>query len=381
MKGKLVTIIAGSVIIGVLFGGVVAASGTKFETNKDTVVVGKSDVIDSAFYGTGQTITIAGTVKGDVYCAGKNIVISGTVEGDVLCAGQNIKVSGVVEGDVRVAAQTVVIDGRVGENVTAFAQTVDVTKSALIASDLNGAAETFTIDGKIGRDAAISGDSITATGSIGRDVDTSVTNLTINDTATVGGFVRYTSTYEASIAKDAVKGEVQFTKHQPEDSASGETASVAIASALYGMVAFVIMALAIVLVAPQLVNAVSNIGLQRFGMSLLVGALLLLVAPIIVLFLALTVVGIPLAALLGVLWIALLIASGPIFAYYLGRLLLRTRGTNAVANMMTGSLVLTVLYMIPVVNIATGLVALIIGSGMSGLYLLNHQKKPNYAVK
>lgn len=381
MKKKMLVMVASVFTAGLLLAGSVYATGSGDDSGKRAnVSLGQSDVVDGAYYGVGQTVTVAGTVKGDVYCAGKNVIVSGTVEGDVICAGQTLKVSGSVKGDIRAAGQVVTIDGNVDKNVTVFGETVDITKSAKIGGDLNGAAESITFDGNVKRDVAFRGTSVVVSGLVGRNMDMNVDNFSINDGAAINGNVNYTSENKASVAENTVKGDLHYTKQETDDRSS-QSMAAAWTSALYMVLALALVALVLVLIAPQLFHAVAKVGLTRLGMTIMVGVFLLLAAPLVVTLTAMTVIGIPLAILLGLTWILVLLVSGPVFAYYLGRLLLSKYSDNAVASMMMGIAVLAILLLIPIVNVITAVVTAIVGSGMVGLYTVSHQKKPRYTVK
>lgn len=378
MKRKLIAIVTGVFAAGLLFTGGVAMAKSGDDPFKKNVSLDKSTVVDGSYYATGQTVTVAGTVKGDVYCAGSSIVVSGTVEGDVLCAGQTVKVSGTVKGNVRVAGQVVTVDGTIAKNVSAFGQTVDIAKTAQIGQDLNGASSSATIDGKVGRDMTFAGSSVNILGMINRNVDATSENLTVNKGASVNGYVHYTSKNSAVIADGTVKGKVEHTK--ATDDRRKDDGTVAVSSALYMMFAFLLVALTLALVFPQFVDSVGTTGQKRLGLSILSGVVFVFAAPMVVVLIALTVLGIPLAIILGFAWVLVLALSGPLAAYYLGKLLLRNNSTNIVARMMAGAVILAILYVIPVVNIIAGVITLVLGTGMLSLHALS-QKKFSYTTK
>jgi cytoskeletal protein CcmA (bactofilin family) len=381
MRKKILAVFIAMLSIGALFtAGVATAKNNVNYRGGENVTLDQTKTVDGAYYVSGDTVNVAGTVKGDLYCAGRTIFVTGTVEGDVFCAGQNVKISGKVDGDVRVAGQTITIDGNTSRNVTAFGDVVDIAKTAVIGRDLNGASNTATVDGNVGRDVTIAGNTIAILGTVRRDVGVASENLSINEGSTVLGWVRYTSRNEASIADGAVKGEVKFTRQENKDTARDSTAAV-MSLFIYKLLAFIVLSLGIVLLIPRHVHAIGTIGIKRLGMSVLVGVFMLLAVPIILVILALTVIGIPFAALLGLIWIVTLVLSGPLFAYYIGRLLLRKQTNNAIWTMLAGAVIVAILLVIPVVNVLTGLAALIIGMGTLGMYILSRFQKPNYEVK
>src|SRR3989338_4116116 len=67
----------------------------------DNYYLQKEQSIDDTLLSRGKTITIDGTVNGDLICAAQSVTINGTIRGDVLCAGMNLKISGTVDGNIR----------------------------------------------------------------------------------------------------------------------------------------------------------------------------------------------------------------------------------------------------------------------------------------
>lgn len=380
MKRKLIAIVTGVFAAGLLLTGSVAMAKSNDDMFKKNVTLDKSEVVDGSYYATGQTVTVAGTVKGDVYCAGSSVIVSGTVEGDVLCAGQTVKVSGTVAGDVRVAGQVVTIDGTIAKNVTAFGQTVDIAKTAQLGQDLNGASASATLDGKVGRDVAFAGSTFNILGTVGRNIDATSENLTVSQGASIAGHLRYTSENQATIANGAVKGKVEYTK-ATKDQRRDRNSAATVSSVLYMMFAFLLIALVLALVFPQFVDGVGVTGQKRVGQSILSGIVFVFAAPMVVVLIALTMLGIPLAVMLGITWILILALSGPLAAYYLGRLLLRNNSTNVVARMMAGAVILAILYVIPIVNVIVGIATVVLGTGMLSLYAISSQKKFSYTAK
>lgn len=384
MKTKLIALVAIVFTAGLIFTGVATAKNPDSNyRGGNNVMLEQSKTVNGAYYAAGDTITIAGTVNGDLYCAGRTIVVTGTVDGDVFCAGQNVKVAGKVSGDIRVAGQTVTVDGT-SQNVTAFGDVVDVAKTAVMARDLNGASNTLTVDGKVGRDVTLGGNTVTILGSVGRDVGVATRNLSISDGASVAGWVRYESPNTASIAEGSVKGEVKFTRVEEKEQVSNSQGA-AVASFLYGLLAFIVFSLGLALIVPKHVHAIGSLGITQLGMSILAGIAVVFATPILLLFIGFTVVGIPLALFFGVLWILILALSGTMFAYYIGRLLLRSRVDNILLTMLVGAsilaILLAILFAIPIVNVFAGFASAIVGTGVLGLYIVKRLQKPNYTIQ
>ena len=121
------------------------ASGTFFETA--SVNIGQDEMVDHDFFAASDSVTIAGTVYGDVVVFGGTIDISGHVTGDVIAAGVTVTISGPVDGNIRVAGMQVSVTSTVGKSAWIFGQTVTLSSAAEVGGSVLAAGETVTING------------------------------------------------------------------------------------------------------------------------------------------------------------------------------------------------------------------------------------------
>jgi cytoskeletal protein CcmA (bactofilin family) len=380
VKAKLiVATLVGMVASLFIFAGVVNAAG--FNTG-DQVSVPAGETIDGSFYAAASDVTVDGVVDGDVVCASQTVTISGTVNGDVVCAAQTIRISGEVRGDVRLAAQTVTLDSQIGQNATVFAQTLYTHENSRIGGDLGGGVQTADLAGRVGRDLTIGAQTVHLSGQVRRDVNAALMNLNVKDGATIGGDLIYESDREASIAEGAqIAGETSRTDLPADRVDETKVYGFGVAFAWYLFFASLLVGLAVVLVFPRGVHEVSSLALNRPARVILTGAIVSFLMPILLIAMLVTLVGLPLALFIGLIWLVIVITSGPLFAYLIGRLLLRKRATQPVLTMLLGVVAVFILYVIPVVNVLTMLASLIVGTGMLLVYIAKHYKKPVYSVK
>lgn len=343
-----------------------------------TARVASGATIDGAYYAANQEVIIDGTVEGDVYCAAQNVVITGTIEGDLICAAQSVEFLGEVSGDLRIATQTLRVEGTVEGTATVFGQNIIFTDESTVGRDLNGAAQLVSLEGTVGRDVALGAERLTLEGTVGRNVSADVESLILSENGEVGGAVAYTSNREATV-DGAVAGEVQ--RSSPPADRDDASDSWVIGAAVYGVLSVLLVSMLLVALAPQLIHRVTDKGTKRLGMAALVGVATLFSVPVVLVLLAITVIGLPVALLLGLVWIVVLVLSGPVFAYYLGRIIMKNRTKNALYIMLSGALVLTVVYAIPVANVIAGLITGVLGTGMLLLTIADRFERPKYQVK
>lgn len=356
------------------------ASAQTFRTGGN-ISVGQAEQIDSTLFVAGRNIDINSEVFGDIFCAGQTINIAGTVHGDVICAGQTVNVSGKVDGDVRLAGQTVTLSARVAGNATVAGQTFTLNSTGKIDGDLTVGSADATINGAVGRDIAAGSSNLTISGNVGRNVQGNVNNLTLNSGANVQGNVDYTSSNDLKQASGAqVEGKVtRTTPKKPATSKRGAVFGFGVVWFFYLFFAMLLTALALALLFPRALHAVTDQALPRPWKPLLTGFLASIAMPFVFVLLAISVVGIPLTIILGMLWIVTWLLSGPVFGYYLGRLILRDT-KNPLLIMLVGATALLVLYFIPILGFFTLLAASWTGIGMILLEAFARTPKPQYSL-
>ena len=377
LKSWLPLSIVGAVLLVMLF-SVKTQAWTAFKAG-DSANVAAGQTLNSSLWSAGRNIDIAGTVNGDVFCAGQNINISGEIKGDLICSGQTMNISGKITGDIRVGAQTVNLNGSVGGNATIAAQTVNADSKSSIGGDASFAVANMNLDGSIGRDLAAAG-TVNLGGHVGRDIDIKTDQLTLTSNAVVGGSIKYTSSDDinkqsgASVAGTITKQEPTKGKnHIPSLLFWG-------AFAFFLAIMMILSALIITALLPQMVHKVSDQGIKSPWMSLLTGFVASIAVPIFFILLLVTVVGIPVAILLLLTWLLINLSSGLFSAYWLGREIWRTQN-NPIWIILLGSIVLLLLYMIPIIGILALVLATWLGEGMIIRALYARTPKPKYSLK
>lgn len=380
---KRVYLLVGAALIAVFaaLGLVRVASAYSIHSGDNVTLSQKSPIYDTV-YMAGRTVDINNEVFGDVFCAGQNVTVSGTVHGDVICAGQTVNISGKVDGDVRLGAQTVTLSAQVGGNATIGGQSFIMDSSATIGGDLTTGATDATLNGKIGRDLVIGSGTVNINNEVGRNIKAQSETMRLLSGARVGGNIELVS--KNDINKDpaaVVSGTISHTQPKQAAAKSKHFAlfGFSVLWFLYWFGAMLLTAMVLVLITPRLFNSVTNRALPTPWKALLVGFVACMVMPIVIILIAASLIGLPLAFMLGLLWLVALLLSGPLFAYYLGRLVLR-RSTKPLLIMVTGSSLLIVLYFVPILGILAMLAALWIGTGMLLLELLRRTPKPAYTL-
>ncbi|HSX29743.1 MAG TPA: hypothetical protein VLE73_04255 [Candidatus Saccharimonadales bacterium] len=380
---KRARLLVGAIVITAfaLLGAARMASAYSIHTG-DAVNVSGNKVVQDTVYAAGSTVNIASEVYGDVFCAGQTVTITGTVHGDVICAGQTITITGHVTGDVRLAGQNVTVSAPVTGNATLAGQTFVLSSSGSIGGDATVGSSSSTLRGPIGRDLVVGGGTVVIDSSVGRDIKAQAQSMELASGAHVGGSISLVSQQDVKKDKGAVVvGKISRTEptHEQARSKHGAVFGFGFGWFVYWLVALLVMTLALTLLFPRLFVGVSAHAIPRPWKALLVGFVASLVVPIIVLLSLVSIVGIPLAIVVACLWLAALLVSGPLFGFYLGRLILRGPSSPLlIALVGVGALV--ILYFIPIIGALTLAASTWIGTGMLLLHIFRSTPKPAYGA-
>jgi cytoskeletal protein CcmA (bactofilin family) len=294
----------------------------------DSVTIPASETVNDDLFASGQTVRIDGRVRGDVYAFSKSVVVSssGVIEGDLITAGANVAIDGQVQGNVRAAGASIQLNGAVGRNVLGAAHDIQLGSSGRVGGNMIGAAENVTLAGDVAGSLSGAGN-FDLQGNIGRGAELALESLTVGPQARIGGSLTYYADHEQSaIPAGVAAGGVRFVqtqdKHQREtvrrpDQRFGALANVLSLTWLTGtaIVGLVLLRL-FPRFAAEFLAVLETQPLPSLGLGVLT---LIGTVPVAIVF-ALTVIGIPVALLMGagyfsgmlIGWIFLALAAGSI---------------------------------------------------------------------
>ena len=372
MKGRIRKSLAAMVVVAGLIG---AGIGVAVADSHDAIVQGTTN---SSVYKAGRTVNITGTVNGDVFCFGQDITIDATVNGDVICAGQTVHVNGAVHGNVRLAGQTVGLGAKVDKNASVAGQDVTIQSNASVGSDLSVATQTLDLEGSVGRDVHASGNTVSLNGKVGRNVLANANKVDLQPGATIKGNLDYTSPQTVRQNGGDVVGITTYHPSHERKHGAAAWHSFALAFRLYWGLALLVSALLLAAIFPQLFHRWNKLAVARPGASLLTGLVAMFAVPALMIALFASVLGVPLALLVLLGWLALILLSAPVAAYWVGSMVFRQARRSPVLVMLVGAAVLFLVTLVPVIGGLLTLLAYWFGAGAVLLNLRKLYKKPNY---
>lgn len=323
-----------------------------------------SNIYDKTVYRLGNRIVVNDLINGDLYCMGNTVIVDAVINGDILCAGSSVVVKGSVDGSVRIVAKDITISGAVNSNATLIASNVTIAKNARITNDASIIAQTITINGEIGRDVTARADVISISGRIGRTLETYHSSMTLTASASVGA-ISYSSPNKINIQTGAKYGsitEIETSAPSYVSSFMGNTVFLAALLYVAWFISLILTALCIAFLFPKSLEDSARSARQQPLVTGVAGLLATLLVPITIILLAMSVIGIPLALIIGLLYAAVVLLSTPFFAHLIGTGLFPHRSHPV--RSLVGAVLLLLLYAIPLINIVAAVFVTIYGTGL-----------------
>lgn len=315
-----------------------------------TIGVGIAPGIAAAESRAGGSVVIGPdeTVDEDLEVYGGSVVVHGTVRGDLRAFAGNVLITGEVTGNVEAAAGSVHITGQVGGDVQVSAGSVEIGPDSTIGGDLEAAAGSVVINGAVDGTTRAAGEVIALgpTASIGGDLVYDG-GLRRADGATVGGTVR--------VAADPVTGPSFF---------EGVPAIPSWVFGLYGFFANLLLGLFLLAVFPGFSARVARRALVNPVTTGGIGLVTLLGVPVLLVFLAVTIIGLPLALLGLLLYLGLLWVGGVYGRYVVGAWLLTLlERESRWEGLLVGLVVVGLVVRIPIVGPLIEILVFLLGLG------------------
>lgn len=286
--------------IFLLLGFLTPIKAAKFESGNYTL--NQSQIIEENLYVEGEVIDIAGVVDGDLLVAGGSIDISGTITGDLYAAGNTIEITGNIYGSTYIAGQNVDISGSVARNSFLASMFSDVSGS--IGKDLTVFTANSSISGKVSEDVRVFSNQSTITGTVKGEALIYAPNSTISKENVQGEIYE---NLESESNTEETKKYTGLGKLRPFRKGMW---GINIFSTIIGFVGMYLVGVALIYLAPVKTLEIEKkvIGsTQEFLYSFLVGLGISVVIPLALIILALTIVGAPLALLIGGIYFFLII--------------------------------------------------------------------------
>ncbi len=315
----------------------------------DTVLI--NEVIEDDILVAGNNVIIEGTVVGDVVVAGGTVEVRGNITQDLIVAAGEVSITGNIGDDVRAASGTLVIDGDVRDDLILFSGETTISDTGTVGGDITSTTGQLNIFGDVGGDISGSGGEVTIGGTVDGDVDVNTGELTVLQGAYISGNLKYTSPSSSEIPDGAVGKDVVFTEEAAyEDDDEGVVSSIILW--LISYLSLVLIGLLGLVIWPQQLRKIAERTPEAPGKAFFTGIGIFIAGILIILFLFITVIGIPLGLILLIIVLTGLYIARVIAAIWLGKYLFRQMGKEyrPLTDLAFGLLVIMLASEIPVMG-------------------------------
>lgn len=310
-------------------------------------------VLDDAYVASNQ-VSVSGEIGGDLLAAGASVTVTGPVESDLMIASGSAVVKTEIGDDVRIVAGNVVLDSSVQGDVVVAGGQVLMLPTSTINGDLIITAGAVTVAGTIQGEVRLMGGEVSVNALIGEDLSVNSEILVVGAETKITGDLKYYSKEPASISESAeIGGEVVI--EEPAVSHEGR-----FFFGLFGFLQFIkvvgllLGALLLSLLFKRHTNLVKDRALSKPASGVGIGFLGIFIIPIALVFVMATIIGLPIAMTGLFLYLFLLgvsgIYSGIILGAWLQRLVMKGNPGVDWKWTVIGTLLLSVLMLIPVVG-------------------------------
>ena len=340
------------------------------ESIRDCSIPADRVIEDDVVILCGET-TISGTVRGDVYFLVQKMRVPGRVEGDLIGLAEDVDISGFVGRSVRTLQARIHVSGEVGHGMTAAGETLTVTPDGRVGSSVIVAGQQVEISGPLAKTLIAAAERVTLNAPVGGNVRVYATRLNLGPEAEAAGPIRFRGPREPS--RDAGAPEVEWVQPEEEEEAVNPWERIPGVLLRWGMG----MALAAVLLwlasGPMVGTAVIG---RRPLVPILLGIPLFVGLPFAAILLAITLVGIPLAATVLVGWGFLLYCSRLVLAFVVGQAILGLASGfwQRLARVGLGLGILVLFAEIPVLGGLITLLTMFFGLGAFVLWLVRSRR-------
>ena len=312
----------------------------------------KSPITDDVYI-AGKEINIDQPINGDLVVMGGTVNIFEDVSGDVLVAGGMVTIHGNVGDDVRVAGGTVTISGNIKDDVVMVGAILNLSRTATVGGSVMTHGGMVTLEGNVSENVKGTARVMNIKGWVTGSVDVHASDyLNIGPSSKIRGNLSFYSKNPAMIADGVVGGKTE--RIAPHSTLLlGFFSVTTLLVVLWNFLSLLVVGALILLILPHEFMKFPEQMKKNFWKSLGVGFLGITSGAAFVILCAFTLVGVPLAVILGfglgVLWYI----SQLVVGLFIGSLLLRSKQRSVRRTygvMALGLLISAVVSLIPVVG-------------------------------
>lgn len=339
--------------------------GSKFISEQNSNLTGEE--INSNIYITGKNVLVNTTTRGDITGLCQSFKSIKTVFGDITIASTFISVNAPVNGDIRLAGQEVLINSDINGEAIIFANKALIKGD--VYKDLNLFVSETIINGTIKGPAHIEADKVTINGVLESDAVIDADSIVLGPNAIIKGTFNYSGEISNTQLKQ-VKGKII---KQQEPSEFSFIPGTWLWNLLFSYLIFLAIGMMLITLIKDSLQKGVQVLEKKYFWSFIVGLCSFLVIPVLIIFLIVTIIGIPVAIILLFLFVILLFIARIYFIMMLGQRIFPMQ--NDFIQFALALLFFALISSIPGIGWIIWLVAAALGIGVMFFVLIGKKKK------
>jgi uncharacterized Tic20 family protein len=327
---------------------------------KGSVVISNTETVDDDLFVGAESVTIDGNVLGSVFVGTGRYAQSGSIKGDLVLGTENAIISGSVGGDIYVGAGSVTIsNAKIGGNIIAGAGTITIDKESQIGGSLIAGSGDLKNAAPVGRNVVVGASTVYLDSKVGKEVRVGGGDIALGPNANIAGNLTYAFDEESDNVAQDPKAVVAGTtsRYTPPQQVQDEMNKSREDMRKFGMAAnrgwllisfigSLLVGFLLLKLLPKTSLGLSNQVKDGLLHSIGIGFLIVVFAIPVLLVLALSIIGLPLAGLLLLLLCIALHIAKLVASYALGRFVTAQFNLNKTGIYATAFIGLSIFYLL-----------------------------------
>ena len=354
-------------------------------TSTNQFQVAQDQSIPEELWLQAETVDIAGKTANDLFCIGSTCTLSGEFAEDLWSAGRIVTYSGSTRQHVRLAATSISFSGAAGNNVMCFGTTADITEQARINGNVLMGGETCFFQGKTTGNLTMFAVHATLSGTVDGTAVILSDDIVVQSGTHIKGNLEYLSKNELILNAGVIIDGKLVRRSLPVTPQADTSWRSTLLTQAYFFMGILLAGLLWAALFPEATGFAVGMIRESSLKCLLTGLIALVVIPLIVIMLLITVVGIPLGAILGATFASMVYLSKIFPAYFIGVLVLRrtngARFSNYFSILSTGLLIIYGAALLPTMGLFVWLFSTSLGLGAFLLALIRMRRDKNSLMR
>lgn len=330
------------------------------------IVISPADTLDDDLYAFGQDGIISGQVTHDVISFVQRQNINGVIGGTLISGSFDAIIRGEIKNSALIFAFKLYIDGIINNNLTAYAYEIEISPGSRIGKDVTLKASEISIAGNIERNLILEADEVVIAGRVGGNIKITANKITVTSPAEIIGDIDYRSPNEILIDDNVSVGGEIYWKDTSKTEVTRDD-GIDWGFRIYVMLAFLLSGLIIIPVFNKHTRTSAMQIVEKPLVTLGIGFISFCVAPIAMVILFVTLVGIPASFMLALIFAIVFYVGKVYVAIALGWMTIRAFRKGARPrqgwSLLLGLFILMFIFAIPVAGVILYFAAVFFGFG------------------